>query len=105
MIGRPPRSPLLPYTTLFRSADARDGTEPAHDLLGVNAVARLDGDFAQGPLTRGLDEVDRSDIPARLADGGRDAAQHARAVGDLQADREAVGGTRCLHPPPSTPSA
>src|SRR3989441_148937 len=86
-------------------ADARDVTEPAHDLLGVNAVARLDGDVAQGPLTRGLDEVDRADIPARFADGGRDAAQHARAVGDLQADREAVGGTRCLHPPPSTPSA
>src|SRR5207247_1022419 len=60
-------------------ADARDVTEPAHDLLGVNAVARLDGDVAQGPLTRGLDEVDRADIPARFADGGRDAAQHARA--------------------------
>jgi len=54
-------------------ADARDVTEPAHDLLGVNAVARLDGDVAQGPLTRGLDEVDRADIPAAspMADATR----------------------------------
>src|SRR5438270_7891804 len=29
MLRRPPRSTLFPYTTLFRSADARAGARPA----------------------------------------------------------------------------
>src|ERR1035441_11026875 len=36
MIRRPPRSPLFPYTTLFRSGPAR----PALRLLAARAVGR-----------------------------------------------------------------
>src|SRR3712207_8883340 len=32
MIRRPPRSTLFPYTTLFRSAELRDGGESLHGL-------------------------------------------------------------------------
>src|SRR3989442_15429332 len=32
MIRRPPRSTLFPYTTLFRSPDARPGPEPWRDV-------------------------------------------------------------------------
>src|SRR5438046_1256364 len=83
-------------------ADTGDVAEPGDDLLGVDAVASLDGDVALRPAARGLDEVDRPDVPLRLTDGGRDAAQHARTVGDLQTDREAVRGARRLHSPAST---
>src|SRR5438309_4469677 len=37
MIRRPPRSTLFPYTTLFRSRDARDGADPRR--RGAPAVA------------------------------------------------------------------
>src|SRR5213596_1295982 len=39
-------------------ADAGDVAEPGDDLLGVDAVASLDGDVALRPVARGLDEVD-----------------------------------------------
>src|SRR2546427_3673671 len=34
MIRRPPRSTLFPYTTLFRSAEARALCRRRHDLVG-----------------------------------------------------------------------
>src|SRR3712207_9348954 len=40
MIRRPPRSTLFPYTTLFRSADAIEGRNPASRLLAVARLAR-----------------------------------------------------------------
>src|SRR5690625_7056827 len=49
MIRRPPRSPLFPYTTLFRSADAvdQDLLALATDLVEVNAaVFDVAHDFA-----------------------------------------------------------
>jgi len=54
-------------------ADAHTGDppEPADDLLGVDAVTRLDGDVALGPLTRGLDQVDRADVTPRVSDRRR----------------------------------
>src|SRR3712207_7783032 len=51
MIRRPPRSPLFPYTTLFRSGDARLGrrVEPVrrlveHDHVGVVEEGSGEGD-------------------------------------------------------------
>src|SRR5687768_17651476 len=52
MVGRPPRSTLFPYTTLFRSAeetahlladDARDGVEQAADREGDEDLDRAHG--------------------------------------------------------------
>src|SRR5690349_23680340 len=35
MLRRPPRSPLFPYTTLFRSSEAHERTAAGADLLGL----------------------------------------------------------------------
>src|SRR3989442_7704279 len=40
MIRRPPRSPLFPYTTLFRSCLACDGVSRPDDTLGLQSSAR-----------------------------------------------------------------
>src|SRR3712207_6917771 len=40
MIRRPPRSTLFPYTTLFRSAGAREGRRQEHAVAGPAADAR-----------------------------------------------------------------
>src|ERR1041385_9171414 len=69
MIRRPPRSPLFPYTTLFRS----DGVE--RGLLGQVLAARLEDDVE----ARAADEVRGHDrfreAPLRLGhDGLADAA-------------------------------
>src|SRR2546429_1692026 len=40
MIRRPPRSTLFPYTTLFRSDDALDRSDPGGTDWGTDAVKR-----------------------------------------------------------------
>src|SRR6266487_5668309 len=40
MLRRPPRSTLFPYTTLFRSRPPRQGREPLHRRLGMEATGR-----------------------------------------------------------------
>ena len=45
-----------------------------------------------------LDQVDRPDRPAGLADRARDLAEHPRPVLDLDPQREAVLGARCCRP-------
>src|SRR5262249_29125945 len=85
-------------------ADAYVGqpAEPAHDLLGVDAVARLDGDVALGPLPRGLDQVDSANVAPGVSDRSGDATEHTRQARDLESDGEAVAGTRGNHAVDST---
>src|SRR5438132_4133883 len=67
MLGRPPRSPLFPYTTLFRSepmtspAPADDASSPPADWRGVEASRgrtgappRDDVNFASPRQARGF---------------------------------------------------
>src|SRR3712207_8874710 len=49
MIRRPPRSPLIPYTPLFRSADAKHAANITRLLTPYNARGhRLAGDLSGG---------------------------------------------------------
>src|SRR3712207_9314472 len=61
MIRRPPRSPLFPYTTLFRSALAAPlRAEAAVVVLGVHAAtAELLGDLLGALLGRAVDDPRR----------------------------------------------
>src|SRR3712207_7321578 len=73
MIRRPPRSPLFPYTTLFRSA------------LAEEAVAGVDG---LGPARlRHLDQHVAAQVALR---GGR-RADEVRLVGRQYVGRQPVG--------------
>src|SRR3712207_7450625 len=67
MIRRPPRSPLFPYTTLFRSAGHRDVHDAA--LLGLvgRAALRLDGVEVQRRGLRAV-EVDQTQPDAVCVD-------------------------------------
>src|SRR5256885_5271238 len=54
MIRRPPRSTLFPYTTLFRSDDARKGAGHARRALGRRRLSRAHGQEAgQGRQAEG----------------------------------------------------
>src|SRR3712207_8264943 len=67
MIRRPPRSTLFPYTTLFRSLDARDP-----DFLAVHhvAVAAPDGGrLDAGRLRAGIGLGHGEGLEAQLAAG------------------------------------
>src|SRR5262249_23469193 len=78
-------------------ADSRHSPQPADDLLGVDAVPRLDGDVALGSLAGGLDQVDGADVPPGVADRRCYATEHSWAVGDLKPDDEAVARARGNH--------
>src|SRR3712207_7012645 len=71
MIRRPPRSPLFPYTTLFRSGRARVG---GHDGIGLDRVADGCELVGGGGLDRDV-QVDgfqlRLGLPVVRADVGR----------------------------------
>src|SRR5947199_7693384 len=65
MLGRPPRSPLFPYTTLFRSDGVEDG--PVHAVFirapwveevgeGVVPLARISDGAAADPCKRRSEE-------------------------------------------------
>ena len=60
----------------------------------VGLVGAERRDVAHGAPVVDRDQVDRADRSARLADRARYAAEHPRAVRDLDADREAVLGAR-----------
>src|SRR5438874_9093775 len=82
MIRRPPRSPLFPYTTLFRSGSGGQGHVEAGPLL--EAVGRLD---------RAL-EV-RVPVRAQARRGAQDASQHRvdrseEHTSELQSRRDLV---------------
>src|SRR2546430_17046302 len=70
MIRRPPRSTLFPYTTLFRSSDARlaDGTDARrgdqphpHRWLGVGGAVRR----ASGVMPPGRSEEHTSELQSQ----------------------------------------
>src|SRR5262249_37780522 len=84
--------------------DSRHPPQPAHDLLGVDAIAGLDGDVPFGSLAGGLDQVDGADVAAGVSDSGRDASKHPGPVGDLEPDGEAIAGARGDHSVASTPA-
>src|SRR3712207_7641166 len=73
MIRRPPRSTLFPYTTLFRSRDARQG-DPAGHLQG-----------AQRPADAVVFQVGGEDVVA-LADHALDG--HVQRVGAVEGEDE-----------------
>src|SRR3712207_7304772 len=83
MIRRPPRSPLFPYTTLFRSRDARSGTaarftamaelvRAALARLGVPAqVGELPGEYCPGAWSLHAGGVKLAGIAQRVITGDR----------------------------------
>jgi hypothetical protein len=75
-------------------AHALDGVDGGGDRLPLLLVGGVDGDVAQQLVLRDLDEVDGADDPAGLADRARYLTEHARAVGDLDADGQRVLGRR-----------
>src|SRR2546426_12291307 len=64
-------------------ADTGQPPQPPDNLLRMEAVARLDGDVALGPLACRLDEVDGANVAPNVADRRRHATEHPRAAGDL----------------------
>jgi len=62
----------------------------------VRLVAGLEGQVANDRLLADLDQVDRADVAAGLADRGGDFAEHAGLVLDLEPDRERVTGRRSV---------
>src|SRR5256884_8605820 len=53
MIRRPPRSPLFPYTTLFRSHAGAEGGRPPYTAADVRFMAGMIGHHAQAVLMAG----------------------------------------------------
>src|SRR3712207_6535068 len=87
MIRRPPRSTLFPYTTLFRSPNAKDASEAAA-ALDKELVSIADGDEPEGfgfvnrDLSRYMSMVESAD--ARPAESARLRVRDA--CGMLSAD-------------------
>src|SRR5258708_16481390 len=77
MIRRPPRSTLFPYTTLFRSAYARDlqrivGQAAQHGGHAIALAVGLEVDQQPARVQRGVAAID--------ADEGRDALQDRKST-------------------------
>src|SRR3546814_18561708 len=89
MIRRPPRSTrtdtLFPYTTLFRSADARRGDDETAALVGVVGAGETDAEM--GLVEGVLGEADRGE---QAADGAGDLVPRALAA-QRQAGRPGHG--------------
>ena len=69
---------------------AVDRVDRRDDLRAVLVAGGVDRDVAQRVAAVERDEVDRADRAAGVADGGRDLAEHAGPVVDLDADRQGV---------------
>src|SRR2546430_14714094 len=76
MIRRPPRSPLFPYTTLFRSMMRAIGQ--GRRLVGAAKLGRNFVDVAEWPVTARLIELEQRARPHREAvvDWWRWSRQH-----------------------------
>src|SRR3712207_7336606 len=66
MIRRPPRSTLFPYTTLFRSALAREGARVAVTDLDGGAAERVAGEIGAAATALSLDVTDAGAVAAVL---------------------------------------
>src|SRR5262249_21143776 len=73
---------------------ARDVTQAGDDLLAVDAISGFDRDVPHDPISQGLDEVDRPDIPTRVTDRRSDPSEHPGAVLDLDTEGDAVTPAR-----------
>src|SRR5256886_13589926 len=88
MIRRPPRSPLFPYTTLFRSlrAGAAELGEQAREVVGEGADVLL--------LALGRDHLtSRSGLEIEDALAGRADGARGEVVGRLEVERRALHAT------------
>src|SRR5256885_16591506 len=78
MIRRPPRSPLFPYTPLFRADTTLMDSDSAH--AATTAVLPT----AVGPTRTGVNGRDvsssQTDVPARPSVAGRPSVVHGRGV-------------------------
>src|SRR5690606_41704813 len=81
LIRRPPRSPLFPYTTLFRST--RRGGAMRVGVIGTGDVGDT---LANGFLSRGHSVIRGSRDPAKLA-GWVEAAGERASAGDRKSTR------------------
>src|ERR1039458_10874874 len=101
MIRRPPRSPLFPYTTLFRSDDGGVGLGDQDffvgDAEGLRADLRQDGVGALAELGGGDEDaraafcgdVDLDEgVEAALATAGEAGAVHEGGENDAALDRD-----------------
>src|SRR2546430_11170135 len=91
MIRRPPRSPLFPYTTLFRSkveALGNRGGMGAPRMQPARAEQVPQRDLAAHPVAVGVDVRREGDAPARL----QDARDRLRGPGPLGGNADAVRG-------------
>src|SRR5258705_13431968 len=79
MIRRPPRSTLFPYTTLFRSFTGNS----------------VDGDIANDVVTASTNNIDSTNVTARLADRGGDFAESAGTSRKLDAQGQTVTVAGC----------
>src|SRR3712207_7769561 len=69
MIGRPPRSPLFPYTTLFRSAlvmQERASFERPSDHVRIRGAFSSLGDKVYADVPAALGPLPASELPNRL---------------------------------------
>src|SRR5256885_7265533 len=91
MIRRPPRSPLLPYTTLFRSVGACGERHAAAGELEAAGPAR--GEVVDGkPGRSARAEVVVDGALARGAGGGRGQRDVAEVLGEELAGGAGAGG-------------
>src|SRR3712207_8518559 len=88
MIARPPKSPLFPYTTLFRSPDVADGRAGRRVVeFEVGDDGRARADFRFDPADFGADVV----VGERRDDlVGDDFVDAPAAVEDEEEDRKST---------------
>src|SRR3712207_7914442 len=83
MIGRPPRSTLFPYTTLFRSAVGLSG-EDGGLFTAERTAAVVDGEPVDVGLVGDVVTVDPAPVRALLASG------HIPVIATVAPDRDGV---------------
>ena len=67
-----------------------DAVHRAHDVVAVRLAAGVDRDVAHRVAVGELDEVDRADLRAGLADRAGDPAEHAGPVGQAHPQDQRV---------------
>src|SRR2546428_5963857 len=102
MIRRPPRSPLFPYTTLFRSLQ---GANLTVTVTGTNFKAGASAGFGAGITVGSTTVASSTQLSVALAIGG--TAAHGPGVqsrSDPDCQSLVLTGGVTVTPPPPTPS-